>query len=295
VVSQVILSAERLAAHVTRVRPFVGVCALVYEQVIRLAELALTVRADIPFLRTGRRGGRRGRRWRLRPRRRLPAGRRTDAADGRHGGRAISGNGSSAPARTGGRSPVHVVVVDQHVAPLIGIPPERGRIQPRGERGRAGHCGRSRHWPAATVGANAARVFVGQQWHLWRRRRRRRVRPFYVHYRLFVRAVRVVRFATADVRWRRWRRRRRNDVTVLLSGYQIHLPLSREVERQRNWSGKKINDEINFIYLTGVMPKFNDNINNSSQKKSSNHNWLYIGTETINYISYTIYNEIITN
>jgi len=50
VISQVVLSAKSLAAHVAGVRSFVGVRALVYEQVVRLAELALAVRADVPFL-----------------------------------------------------------------------------------------------------------------------------------------------------------------------------------------------------------------------------------------------------
>jgi len=73
----------------------------------------------------------------------------------------VRGGRAAAPAGTRGRGPAHVVVVDPHVAPLIGVPPERGRVQPCGERGRAGHRRRG-HRPA-TVDADAARVVVGRQ------------------------------------------------------------------------------------------------------------------------------------
>jgi len=46
----VVLTAERLAADVTRVRPFVRVCALVDQQVVALGEVATTVLADELFL-----------------------------------------------------------------------------------------------------------------------------------------------------------------------------------------------------------------------------------------------------
>lgn len=42
VVSQMVLSPERLVANVTRVRTFVRVSALVYEQVVRLGEVPVT-------------------------------------------------------------------------------------------------------------------------------------------------------------------------------------------------------------------------------------------------------------
>jgi len=45
-----VLSAERLAAHVTGVRTLVRVGPDVYEQVVRLAKLPVAVRADVPFL-----------------------------------------------------------------------------------------------------------------------------------------------------------------------------------------------------------------------------------------------------
>lgn len=46
VVAQMILSPECLAADVARVRPLIGVCAFVYEQVVRLGEVAVAVLAD---------------------------------------------------------------------------------------------------------------------------------------------------------------------------------------------------------------------------------------------------------
>lgn len=53
-----VLSAERLAAHVARVRPLVRVRPDVYEQVVRLAELPVAVRAHVPlFGLAARRGG----------------------------------------------------------------------------------------------------------------------------------------------------------------------------------------------------------------------------------------------
>jgi len=145
----------------------------VYEQVVRLAELALAVRADVPFFRARRRRRRLGRRRRCQGLglwsspagcRRLPAGGRANAAAyGRHGGRAISGDGAAAPARgPGGCGPVHVVVVNQHVAPLIGVPPKRGWIQPCGERGRAGH--RRRGHRSSAVDAASAPVVGCSRW-----------------------------------------------------------------------------------------------------------------------------------
>jgi len=59
VIPEVVLSAERLAAHVTGVRTLVRVGPDVYEQVVRLAELPVAVSANIPFLGlAARRGGR---------------------------------------------------------------------------------------------------------------------------------------------------------------------------------------------------------------------------------------------
>lgn len=62
VVSEMVLSTERLAADVARVRPFVRVRPDVYEQVVRLAELPVAVRADVPLLGLAARRGGAGRR-----------------------------------------------------------------------------------------------------------------------------------------------------------------------------------------------------------------------------------------
>lgn len=50
VISEMVLSPERLATDVARIRPFVRVGPDVYEQVIRLAELPVAVRANVPLL-----------------------------------------------------------------------------------------------------------------------------------------------------------------------------------------------------------------------------------------------------
>lgn len=49
-VSQMVLTAKRLAAHIAWIRSLVGVRAHVYEQVVRFAELAVAVLAYVPFL-----------------------------------------------------------------------------------------------------------------------------------------------------------------------------------------------------------------------------------------------------
>lgn len=46
VIAQVILSAECLAANVARIRPLIGVCAFVNEQIVRLGEMAIAVLAN---------------------------------------------------------------------------------------------------------------------------------------------------------------------------------------------------------------------------------------------------------
>lgn len=59
-ISEMVLSPERLATDVARVRPFVRVRPYVYEQIVRLAELPVAVRADVSLLGlAARRGGRR--------------------------------------------------------------------------------------------------------------------------------------------------------------------------------------------------------------------------------------------
>lgn len=52
-----VLSAERFAAHVARVRTFIRVSPDVYEQVVRLAEFSVAVRANVSFLRFATRRG----------------------------------------------------------------------------------------------------------------------------------------------------------------------------------------------------------------------------------------------
>lgn len=60
VISEMVLSPERLAADVARVWPFVRVGPDVYEQVVRLAKLPVAVRANVPLLGlAARSGGRR--------------------------------------------------------------------------------------------------------------------------------------------------------------------------------------------------------------------------------------------
>lgn len=46
-----VLSPERFAADVARIRPFVRVCPDVYEQIIGFAELPVTVGTNVSFLR----------------------------------------------------------------------------------------------------------------------------------------------------------------------------------------------------------------------------------------------------
>jgi len=57
VIPEVVLPAERLAAHVTGVRTLVRVGSDVYEQVVRLAKLPVAVRANVPFLGLATRRG----------------------------------------------------------------------------------------------------------------------------------------------------------------------------------------------------------------------------------------------
>lgn len=60
-ISEVVLSAERLAAHVARVRALVRVRPDMYEQVVRFAEFPVAVRANVSFLGLAARRGRRDR------------------------------------------------------------------------------------------------------------------------------------------------------------------------------------------------------------------------------------------
>jgi hypothetical protein len=57
VISEVVLPAERLAAHVARVRTLIRVSPDVYEQVVGLAELSVAIRANVPFFGLAARRG----------------------------------------------------------------------------------------------------------------------------------------------------------------------------------------------------------------------------------------------